>query len=206
MMLGSYEMDTFRNFNGIWTWLFALMMFIVFMLVVPIVMMNALIAIMGATFEAVAEQKSSSMTSERAKLILELESTLLKPDINSRQAEYSLSCGARPSSWISNANSALRMITGVMLTRKKGHPSLPVEYLHVLKQDDTVDKDMKRKAGKSFEHVQHMVDNLSDRLDALADGLGNTVEQRLAKALEAWSTDSFTPQDAKSNTRLQNTQ
>ena len=46
MMFGDFDMSAFDNFHGDFYWVGTLFIFVIFMMLVPTVMMNALIAIM----------------------------------------------------------------------------------------------------------------------------------------------------------------
>ncbi len=52
--------------------------FIVFMYIVPTVMLNALIAFMGGTYERVNETKAETMLMEKLSLILEFEAYMVR--------------------------------------------------------------------------------------------------------------------------------
>eukprot|EP01047_Picozoa_sp_COSAG01_P036347 COSAG01_NODE_2837_length_6993_cov_3.425733_3_plen_1408_part_00 len=76
MMLGAFDISTFRMAPES---LLAIILFMLFMLIVPTVMLNALIAIMGDTFERVQQNMVAAGRLERAKIIAEVESTVLRP-------------------------------------------------------------------------------------------------------------------------------
>jgi hypothetical protein len=70
MMNGAFDIAYFRQSHF---WYIAVPLFVIFMLVVPTVMLNALIAIMGDTFEKVQQNKVAAGRIEFARIILELE-------------------------------------------------------------------------------------------------------------------------------------
>ena len=84
MMYGDFDMSHFDNYHGRYSWVLTLLMFMGFMLMVPTIMFNALIAIMGDTYGRVNEQKDAAGLHERAKLVLELESLMLYYDAKAR--------------------------------------------------------------------------------------------------------------------------
>ena len=81
MMYGAFDMSHFDNYHGVRSWVLTLLMFVGFMLMVPTVMFNALIAIMGDTYGRVNDQKEAAGLHERAKLILELETLMFYYDV-----------------------------------------------------------------------------------------------------------------------------
>lgn len=78
MMLGDFDVQMFNKPTSPGVTSIAVMMFMLFMLVVAIIMLNAVIAIMGNTFDREYERKKKSGLLERATFILELEE-LLEP-------------------------------------------------------------------------------------------------------------------------------
>merc|ERR1711865_553488 len=73
---------------------------IVLQLVVSIVFLNALIAIMGDTFEKMQDSKQESMTINRGQLVVEfIESTLAPEEIKEMQAAYRWLHSIQPRTW-----------------------------------------------------------------------------------------------------------
>jgi hypothetical protein len=117
MVLGAFDIETFYTAPY---WLLAVAMFILFMVLVQIVMLNALIAIMGDTFEKEQQNKSASSLLNRAKLILEIESFMHydpEPLLTERR-------------WLR----PLRVLLSMRITYRK---DVLVEYLHVLKPQES---------------------------------------------------------------------
>jgi hypothetical protein len=117
MMFGSFDLQYFRKASNP---PLVIAHFVLFMVIVPTVMLNALIAIMGDTFARVKQHMIAAGRLERAKIILELERMLITPVEYTEQAPYAQTPVAL--SW----RDRLR----VALTCRVTHAS-PV-YLHVL--------------------------------------------------------------------------
>jgi hypothetical protein len=69
MALGDVDVEYFRHAPFV---TLATGVYLVFMFIVPVVMLNSLIAIMGNSFEQVKEERQERRVFERAQLILEL--------------------------------------------------------------------------------------------------------------------------------------
>eukprot|EP01046_Picozoa_sp_COSAG06_P067300 COSAG06_NODE_17384_length_944_cov_1.416568_1_plen_229_part_01 len=72
--MGDFDVDVFRLASN---WFIAVPLFVTFIVMVPIVMLNSLIALMSDTFERVQQNTTAASRLERAKIILELEHLLL---------------------------------------------------------------------------------------------------------------------------------
>jgi hypothetical protein len=118
MMFGSFSIIDFQQAPFA---VLAVVLFIVFMMVVSIVMLNALIAIMSDTFERVQQHKTAAAVLERAKVIIELEQRL---------------ASAAPTS---DPPSAWKIVSATLLSLGIGYRSH--SYLHVLQPDFTGDDD-----------------------------------------------------------------
>ena len=69
MMFGDFDSSEFEDISDLSV--FTLPLFMIFMLVVPLIMLNALIAIMGDSFDRAQEKARASYLSSRAQLIAE---------------------------------------------------------------------------------------------------------------------------------------
>jgi hypothetical protein len=109
-IMGDFDVDVFRLAPN---WYIGVPFFVTFIVMVPIVMLNSLIAIMSDTFERVQQNTTAASRQERAKIILELEA-LLYPQ---------LTAGG-------DKSSIIQQVLCVLLSRKFGTTSPP--FLHVL--------------------------------------------------------------------------
>jgi hypothetical protein len=109
-IMGDFDVDVFRLAPN---WFIGVPLFVTFIVMVPIVMLNSLIAIMSDTFERVQQNTTAASRQERAKIILELEA-LLYPQ---------LTAGG-------DKSSIIQQVLCVLLSRKFGTTSPP--FLHVL--------------------------------------------------------------------------
>jgi hypothetical protein len=109
-IMGDFDVDVFRLAPN---WFIGVPLFVIFIVMVPIVMLNSLIAIMSDTFERVQQNTTAASRQERAKIILELEA-LLYPQLTAGGDE----------------SSVIQRVICVLLSRKFGTTSPP--FLHVL--------------------------------------------------------------------------
>jgi hypothetical protein len=106
-IMGDFDVDVFRLAPN---WFIGVPLFVIFIVMVPIVMLNSLIAIMSDTFERVQQNTTAASRQERAKIILELEALLYPAG--------------------GDESSVIQRVICVLLSRKFGTTSPP--FLHVL--------------------------------------------------------------------------
>lgn len=160
MMYGDFDMSHFDNYHGIRSWVLTLLMFVGFMLMVPTVMFNALIAIMGDTYGRVNDQKEAAGLHERAKLILELETLMFYYDVGAHSTTTFKHMGL--------AKKILCILASWRIPYSTNH-----SYIHVLAQEkvELEDEDitLKRIAkideqmGKLQEHVSMVDQKLTEQ-------------------------------------------
>lgn len=148
MMYGDFDMAHFDNYHGWKSWILTLCMFVIFMLMVPTVMFNALIAIMGDTYGRVNDQKEAASLHERAKLILELELLMFYYDADSSSTFKNMSL----------VKKVLCILTSWRIPYNTDH-----KYVHVLKQE-TVALAEEDEAVKRIAKLEGQVEKMQEHI------------------------------------------
>ncbi|XP_067932842.1 transient receptor potential cation channel subfamily V member 5-like [Watersipora subatra] len=85
--LGEFEYDEFKKTSTPWL---TMIVFVIFMLMMPILLLNMLIAMMSSTFYEVIKKSEKDWILQWAKIVIALESTFNKKDLLKYQEMYSI--------------------------------------------------------------------------------------------------------------------
>ncbi|OWF42778.1 Transient receptor potential cation channel subfamily V member 6 [Mizuhopecten yessoensis] len=93
MTLGEFKYQDFNNTKYAWL---TKMVFAVFMILVPILLLNMLIAMMGNTYQMVIQKSEKEWRKQWAKIVVVLERSFSKKQLLQFQKEYSARLSGRP--------------------------------------------------------------------------------------------------------------
>jgi hypothetical protein len=140
-------------------------MFVIFMLMVPTVMFNALIAIMGDTYGRVNDQKQAASLHERAKLVLELELLMFYYDAGSSSTFANMSL----------AKKILCILTSWRIPYSTNH-----SCIHVLTQE-TVALAEEDEALKRIARIEEQMEKMQQHIGMVDQKLTEQMIEQSAK-------------------------